>query len=219
MFHILSLLRNLLHRDRVERDLDDEVRAMFDLLVDERVGAGMSREEASRAARMHLGGVDTLKDGVRDARAGAFVAAQTLDEQLAGPEEIQLRIAASLSGSLGIVGLVLAGIGVYGVTAYTVTRRTREIGVRLALGASRADVTRMVLRHGLSLMVIGSAVGLALAAGASRLLASGLHGVPPLDPLAFAGSAALFAAVGIGACYVPVRRAVRINAMEALRCE
>jgi predicted permease len=148
-----------------------------------------------------------------------ILAAQTLDDQLAGPVEIQLRVAASISTSLGLIGLVLAAIGVYGVTAYAVTRRTREIGVRLALGARPADVTRMVLRHGLLSLAIGSITGLALAAGAGRLLSAALHGVPPLDPLAFAGSAALFAAVGIGACYVPVRRAVRINAMEALRCE
>jgi predicted permease len=129
------------------------------------------------------------------------------------------RIAVSVSGSLGIVGLLLAAIGIYGVTAYAVTRRTREIGIRIALGAERADVVGMVLRQGMSLVVIGSAIGLILAAAASRLLTTLLFGIPPLDPVTFGGAALLFAAIGLAACYVPTRRATRINAMEALRYE
>jgi len=129
------------------------------------------------------------------------------------------RLAVSVSGSLGIVGLLLAAIGIYGVTAYWVTRQTREIGIRLALGAQRAEIVRMVLRQGLSIAAIGSAIGLALAAGASQLLAGFLFGVPPFDPVSFAGAAVLFAAIGLAACCVPVRRAIRIDAMEALRYE
>jgi predicted permease len=129
------------------------------------------------------------------------------------------RIAVSVSGSLGIVGALLAAIGIYGVTAYAVTRRTREIGIRLALGARRADVVGMILRQGMSLAVIGTALGLVLAAAAGRLLTTFLFGLPPVDPVTFAAAAVLFAAISLVACYVPVRRAVRIGAMEALRYE
>jgi hypothetical protein len=148
-----------------------------------------------------------------------ILGAQTLEDQLTGPVETQLRVAASVSASVGIVGVLLASIGIYGVTAYAVMRRTREIGIRLALGAQRADVVGMVLREGMSLVAIGSVIGLMLAAGASRLLVRLLFGVPPIDPVTFGGAAALFAAIGLAACYVPARRATQIEAMEALRYE
>jgi ABC-type antimicrobial peptide transport system permease subunit len=127
------------------------------------------------------------------------------------------RVAASVSGSLGLVGLLLASIGIYGVAAYTVVLRTREIGVRIALGARSADIVRMVLREGVSLTLIGSAMGVLLAAAVSRVLAGFLFGIPPVDPLTFVGATALLTATGLVACYVPVRRATRIDPMQALR--
>jgi predicted permease len=127
------------------------------------------------------------------------------------------RIAASVAGSLGLVGVLLAAIGIYGVTAYMVSSRTREIGIRMALGAERASVVRMVLRQGLTLTMIGAAIGLAVAAAASRLLGSLLFGVGATDPLTFIGSTLLFFVVGAAACYVPARRATTIGAMDALR--
>jgi hypothetical protein len=148
-----------------------------------------------------------------------IVTSQTLEDAQAGPVQIQLRVAASVSGTVGTIGLFLAAIGVYGVTAYSVARRTREIGVRIALGASRRDIVAMVLRHGMLLVAVGSAIGLVLAAGASRLLGTLLFGVPPLDPLTFSTAAVLFAVIGLIACYVPTRRAIRVNAVEALRYE
>ena len=127
------------------------------------------------------------------------------------------RIAASVAGSLGLVGVLLAAIGIYGVTAYMVSSRTREIGIRMALGAERASVVRMVLRQVLMLTMIGAAIGLAVAAAASRLLGSLLFGVGATDPLTFIGSTLLFFVVGAAACYVPARRATAIGAMDALR--
>ncbi len=103
--------------------------------------------------------------------------------------------------------------------AYAVTRRTREIGIRIALGARRADVIRMVLREGLSLTAIGSAIGVMLAAAMSRVLAGFLFGIPPLDPLTFAGTTVLFTVIGLAACSVPMLRATRIDPTRALRYE
>jgi predicted permease len=145
--------------------------------------------------------------------------ARTLEEEMTGPVQTQLRIAASVSGSVGTISLLLATIGIYGVTAYAVSRRTREIGIRLALGAQRVDILGLILRQGMVLVAIGSVAGLLFAAAASRALTRLLFGVPPLDPITFGGAAALFALVGLSACYVPARRALRINPVEALRNE
>jgi predicted permease len=147
-----------------------------------------------------------------------LVGSQTL-EDYTSIGLVPQRVAASVSASLGIVGLLLAAIGVYGVTAYMVSARTREIGIRIALGAQPGSVLRMVLRHGLRLTLVGAAIGLVLAAAAGQFIVSLLMGVAPIDLATFAGAAALFAAIGVAACYVPARRALRINAIEALRYE
>jgi putative ABC transport system permease protein len=132
---------------------------------------------------------------------------------------IPQRIAASVAGTLGLVGLLLAAIGIYGVTSYSVSRRTREIGIRIALGADRGSVLRLVLRQGLILAAIGVTIGLACGAAASQLLRSLLYGVSPLDPLTFAGATLLFALIALVATYVPARRATRVDPMMALRIE
>jgi ABC-type antimicrobial peptide transport system permease subunit len=127
------------------------------------------------------------------------------------------RIAASVAGTLGLVGLLLAAIGIYGVTSYAVARRTREIGIRMALGADSGRVLGLVLRQGAALTAIGSLIGLAIAAAAARALESLLFGVPGLDPLTFTGTAALFALVALAATAMPARRAASIDPMRALR--
>ena len=147
-----------------------------------------------------------------------IVSPQPLDAQT-GPIYVQIRLAATVAGAVGVVGLLLAAIGVYGVTAYTTLCRTREIGVRMALGAQRADVVGLVMRQGMSLVAVGSVFGLLLAAAGGRLFAALLTGVAPVDAITFGGAAMLFALVGLAACYVPARRATRIDAMDALRCE
>jgi putative ABC transport system permease protein len=129
------------------------------------------------------------------------------------------RIAAAVAGSLGIVGLLLAAIGIYGVTAYAVSRRTREIGIRIALGADRSAVIRLVLQQGLLLASIGVTIGVAIAAVGSRLVESLLFGVRGLDPVTFGVACVLFAAVTLVASYVPARRASTVDPMVALRNE
>jgi predicted permease len=160
---------------------------------------------------------------IRDAVAGLdanlpILAASRLVDQ-ATPVLLQLRVAAWVSAGVGAIALLLAAIGIYGVTAYAVTRRTREFGIRIAMGARHADVVRMVLWQGMACVGIGGAIGFALAAAASRLLSRLLFGIPALDPVTFGGVAVLFACVGLLACVVPLRRAIRINAAEALRYE
>jgi predicted permease len=147
-----------------------------------------------------------------------IVAAQTLDDTTA-LGLVPQRVAASVSGSLGLFGVLLAAIGIYGLTAYSVTRRTREIGIRMALGAQRADVLVMILRQGMSLAVTGCVIGLILAAAAGRLLTAFLLGMTPIDPVTFAAAAALFVAISLAACFVPARRAARTDPMVALRYE
>jgi ABC-type antimicrobial peptide transport system permease subunit len=129
------------------------------------------------------------------------------------------RVAAMVTGVLGGVGLLLATVGLYGIIAYSVTRRTREIGVRMALGARRADVLSMVLREGMGLATIGVVVGVLLAAAATRLIAGYLFAVNPLDAATFGGMSLLFIAVALIASYLPARRAAGSDPMTALRSD
>jgi putative ABC transport system permease protein len=124
-----------------------------------------------------------------------------------------------LLGVFAGVGLTLALLGVYGVVSYSVARRTQEIGVRMALGATRANVLRMVLRQGLTLVACGAVIGAAGALGAVRVIASELYGVKSGDPWTFFGGAALILIVGCLACWVPARRATQIDPIVALRYE
>jgi predicted permease len=129
------------------------------------------------------------------------------------------RLASWVSGSLGALGLLLVGLGVYGVTAFSVARRTREIGIRVALGAGRRDVLRMVFGQGLRLAGLGVAIGLVLAAAAAQLLASLLYGLSPLDPLTFGSVAAAVLSVSALATWLPARRATAVDPLSALRQE
>ena len=137
----------------------------------------------------------------------------------AGPVMTQLRVAAAVAAGLGLLAILLAAIGVYGVTAYMVSRRTREIGIRVALGAHRGAIVRMALGEGARLVAIGGALGLVGGALTGRLLRYLLFGLPTLDPLTFAGAIGIFGAVALAATYAPVRRALRVNPTVALRCE
>jgi putative ABC transport system permease protein len=129
------------------------------------------------------------------------------------------RFSATLLGTLAGLGLLLASVGVYGVISYGVSQRTREIGIRMALGAARRDVLSLVVGQGMSLLLVGVGVGAISSLLLTPVLSGLLFGVSPRDPVAFAGSAVFLAAVALLACYVPARRASRIDPMVALRYE
>jgi predicted permease len=129
------------------------------------------------------------------------------------------RMFSRLTGTFGLLALVLVCVGLYGTMSYFVARRTNEIGIRIALGAKPAGVFRMVLGEGLKLTSAGVAIGLAGAFFGTRLISSALYEVPAVDPLTFAGVAAVLIAVGLFACYVPARRAMKVDPMVALRYE
>jgi predicted permease len=127
--------------------------------------------------------------------------------------------AVTVVGALGAIGLFLAAVGLYGVISYTVVRRTREIGIRMALGAQYREAMALILWQGVRLATIGTGIGLIGALAATRLLAKSLYGVSPHDPLTFVCVAALMLAVALTASYIPARRASKVDPVAALRCE
>jgi predicted permease len=129
------------------------------------------------------------------------------------------RVSANLFGLAGLMGLLISTVGIYGVISFSVARQTKDIGIRVALGARRGQVLGMVLRQGLTLTVAGSAIGLAAAMALSRITASLLYGVSPTDALTFAAVPATLLTIAAVACLVPARRAARLDPIRALRCE
>jgi predicted permease len=172
--------------------------------------------------RGHLNTV-VIADGVRkhvqalDSTLPVF-GAQTLTETISASLS-QRRFSLEVIALFALTALLLASIGVYGVISYLVTERTREIGIRLALGAQKRNILRVILQQGFQLAVAGAGIGIVCAVVVSHLMASLLYGVKPTDPLSFGGVAALFVGVALLACYLPARRAMKIDPMVALRHE
>ena len=160
----------------------------------------MQREMRSLDPTLPLYGLKTLKDHMKIPLFPAKMAAGAL-------------------GSFGVLALVLAAVGIYGVMSYVVAGRTREIGLRMALGAQSGNVRRLILRQGMMLATIGSIIGLGIAFLATRFLKSVLYGVDAMDPTTFVGVTLLLAAVALLACWIPALRASRVDPMVALRAE
>jgi putative ABC transport system permease protein len=142
----------------------------------------------------------------------------TMDEILVDSVS-QQRFNMLLLSAFSGLALLLAAIGIYSVLAYSVRRRMREIGVRMALGAQRGDILRMILGQGTRLALTGTAIGIAVALGLTRLIASQLFGVTATDPVTFLSVAVLIVLVALAACYIPARRAMRVDPVTALRYE
>jgi putative ABC transport system permease protein len=128
-------------------------------------------------------------------------------------------LAAGLAGALGMLGLILAVVGVFGVISFSVSQRTHEIGIRMALGAGSINVLRMILQQGAVIVAAGLALGILLAMVMARLVGNFLAGVSPFDPLTYASVSVALTVVAMLACYIPARRATRVDPMVALRYE
>jgi putative ABC transport system permease protein len=148
----------------------------------------------------------------------AFTNAQTV-QQILGQGLWAARMGAALLGLFGALALILASVGIYGVLAYSVAQRTSEIGLRMALGAQPRQVLGLVLKQGMLLAIIGAAVGIVVALPVARMAGNLLYGVSATDPLTYVGITLLLMAVALLACYLPARRATRIDPLIALRVE
>jgi putative ABC transport system permease protein len=160
-----------------------------------------------------------LREQVRAVDRDLPVFGETTMTQVAAESVSRRKFAMQLVGLFGVLALLLAGVGIYGVIAYSVNQRTREIGIRVALGASRTAILRWVLRQGMILTVAGIAVGLIGAVALTRLLRSLLFGVGPMDVVTYGVLAVVLGVVALIACYVPARRATKVDPLIALRYE
>jgi ABC-type antimicrobial peptide transport system permease subunit len=143
---------------------------------------------------------------------------RTMEDHM-GIALLPARLGGEVLGGFGLLGLLLAGVGVYGVMAYSVARRTRELGIRVAMGADQSSLIRMVLKEGLRLAGIGTVLGLMAAAAASQLIEGMLYNVNALDPVAFLGVPFVLISVAALAVYLPARKAASVEPMRALKTD
>lgn len=143
---------------------------------------------------------------------------RTMDE-VVGAAVSRPRLIATIAGIFAGFALLLAAIGIYGVMAYSVSTRKQEMGIRLALGASPEDILRLIVGQGMRMTLIGVGVGIAVSLALTRLLANLLFGVGAADPLVFTGASLVLMGTAFFACYLPARRATRVDPISALRCE
>jgi putative ABC transport system permease protein len=140
-------------------------------------------------------------------------------KELMSASVMRTRFVSTLVSLLALISLALAAVGIYGLMSFSVSERTQEIGIRMALGARTRDILKMVFKQGMTLTLSGVGLGLAAAFALTRVMSSLLYGVSATDPVTFVGISLLLAAVALLACYVPARRATRVDPMVALRYE
>ncbi len=176
---------------------------------------------AARAPGSDAATFDTIRRELRLAAPGVpLLATKTFRQHLDGSMQLWIvRIGAAMFSVFGGLALALAAVGLYGVKAYSVARRTREIGIRMALGAEPGAVQSLILREGAAMIVTGVTLGLLLGLGLGQLVASMLYKVSPVDPVTFIVAPAVLGVVALLACYLPARRATRVNPLTALRSE
>jgi len=178
-------------------------------------GAGVVFRSKDGADRVF----NSVRQVVREQNSQNVISnAQTLDEVIAGSLSTQ-RFSMVLLGAFAGVALLLASLGIYGVISYLVGQRTQELGIRIALGASRLNIFRLVLTHGMKMALAGVAIGLVAAFGLTRLMTRMLFGVSATDPMTFIAISVLLSFVALLACYIPARRATRVDPLVALRYE
>jgi len=214
-----ELLRALLHRGREDRDLAEEVRFHIEMETAANEQRGMGAAEARRRALVAFGGVERFSEEVRDEdprlrppviRSLASLGAATIARH---------RFTMLLMGFFAATALSMTAIGIYGVIAYNVARRKQEIGVRMALGARRGSVLRLVVGQAMRPVALGLCIGLGAALLLARLLRGLLYGVGVHDPLTFVVVTCVLLVVALLAAYLPGRRATRVDPVVALRSD
>ncbi len=202
-------------RDGKYGSIDEDPASFVYVPFSENYQAGMKLVVRSRAGR--AGASEIIRSSVRELDAGLPITGVQPLADYVGFTLLPQRIAGNVAGTMGLLVLLLSAMGVYGVVALSVTERTREIGVRMALGATSSNVFGQVLRNGMTMTLGGVFIGGLIAAGLTQFLSSLLYGVTPTDPLTFGASATLLAFVALAASIVPAWQAVRISPIDALR--
>ncbi|MCU1318992.1 MAG: permease [Edaphobacter sp.] len=217
-YQIIGIVKNI-----KSRTLGEDLRPILYRSLDQNMAGDPSFEGGYSLLVRYSGDVAALTSAIRheismlDPTLAIFNTA-TIEEHLRDALFLP-RLAATLFGVFGVIGLVLAAVGLYGVMNYSVSRRTREIGIRMALGAQVGAVQRLVVRQGMTLTLIAVALGLPAALAVAKLSASILYGVRPHDVATFASVPVFLAVVALLACWIPARRAARVDPQIALRCE
>lgn len=161
-----------------------------------------------------------IASAIHELEPGLGITVKTMEQDLQGLNGyLFFRLGAQLSGTMGLLGLILSVVGVYSVVSYAAAQRTHEIGIRMALGAESRDVLKMVLSRSLIMIAVGAAIGLFLSFVGARAIAGFLVGVSPSDPVTFGGVLSLMLGVALAACLIPAYRATRVDPLVALRYE